>query len=97
MTAITIELDEVTIARIQDDPDGMERIKTFIAHEFSDQNNAQIETTIEFEEISDAEAAEIAIICGERMTEINRGEYVTLKQWRQQRLTERRQIRQVAG
>jgi predicted transcriptional regulator len=91
MTAITIELDEVTIARIQDDPDGMERVKSLITHEFSAQTNATVdtETTIEFEEVSDAEAAEIATICCERIAEINRGEYVTLKQWRQQRLAER--------
>jgi hypothetical protein len=43
----------------------------------------------EFEDISDVEAAEIAKICRERITEIENGEYVTLEQWRKQRLTER--------
>jgi hypothetical protein len=44
---------------------------------------------MEFEEISDEEAIEIAKICRERIAEIENGEYVTLEQWRKQRLTER--------
>jgi predicted transcriptional regulator len=65
MTAITIELDDITVKRIQSDPSGMEKVQTLLHRGFAPETEKQepekweYEVSLEIPPMSERERKEV--------------------------------------